>query len=198
MNFDWKSIVRTVAPTIASVFGTPLAGMGVTAILDAILPADQAKPENTEDFLTKVLNGANPEMMMKLKEADQQFKLDLKRLEIDLEKFLVESAAKDTAGARELKTSWLKSEKWDYEPILAGLVAGSFLYAQYWVFQYAAGSGGMDANKAMLVGRILGSVDFAFGLLLAFRWGTSRGSERKTEIAAQAQAAAEDKRDARP
>lgn len=190
MDFDWKSIVRTVAPGIASVFGTPLAGMGVTAILNAILPEDAPKPVDTEDFLTKALNGANPDMMMKLKAADQQFKLDLKRLDIDLEKFLSEQAAASTAGARELKKDWLKSEKWDYEPMLALLVVVAFGYAEYWVFYHAgvAEVKPMDAGTSVLIGRVLGTVDAAFMLLLSFRWGTSRGSERKTELAAQQKA----------
>ncbi len=184
MEFDWKTLVKTVAPAIASVFGTPLAGMGVTAILNAVLPDGTPRPDNPDEYLAKSLSMANPELLLKIKEADQKFKLDMKALDIDLEKYLENLENQDKASARDLKKSWLLSTKWDYEPVLAAIVAGSLLYAEYWVFTYAMSNAVMDTNKAILIGRVLGTVDAAFMLLISFRWGTSKGSERKTEIAA--------------
>ena len=123
--------------------------------------------------------------MLKLKTAEQTFKLDMKRLDIDLEKFLDENATKDTASARSLKVEWLRSDKFDYEPILAALVVLAFGYAEWWVFYYATLTRTMEPNQAILVGRVLGTIDAAFMLLLSFRWGRSRGEDRKTEIAAK-------------
>jgi hypothetical protein len=189
MDFDWKSIVRTVAPGIASVFGTPLAGMGVTAILNAIMPPDQPLPEDKDAYLSQALQGATPDMLMKMKQADQQFALDMKRSGVDLEKFLEEIALKNTESARNMKVAWLQSDKWDYEPILALLIVCAFGYAEYWVFDYVMHSTTqMDANKAMLIGKMLGMVEAAFLALVYFRYGTSKGSERKTEINAQQRA----------
>lgn len=189
MDFDWKAIVRTVAPGIASVFGTPLAGMGVTAILNAIIPPDAPQPEDKEAYLVQALQGATPDMLMKMKQADQQFALDMKRSGVDLEKFLAEIALRNTEGARNMKVAWLQSSKWDYEPILALLILCAFGYAEYWVFDYVMHSTTpMDANKAMLVGKMLGMVDAALFALVYFRYGTSKGSERKTEISAQQKA----------
>ena len=186
MDFDWKALVRTVAPGIASVFGTPLAGMGVTALLNVLLPADAPRPTDPEDFIAKTLAGANPDMLMKIKEAEQTFALDMQRLNIDLKKFVVENTTKDLASARDLKLQWLKSDKFDYEPILAGLVLCAFGYAEWWVFSYAThAEHTMEPNQAVLVGRMLGSVEAAFMMLLTFRWGTSRDSERRTEIDAR-------------
>lgn len=185
MDFDWKAVVKTVAPTIASVFGTPLAGMGVTALLNVLLPDGATPPDKPEEFLAKAMQSANPDMMMKMKQADQQFALDMKRLDIDLEKTLAQFAAANTVGARDLKKEWLKSDKWDYEPVLAGLVCIAFGYAEYWVFANATSeSAKMDAGMSVLIGRVLGTVDAAFMLLLSFRWGSSQSSERKTEIMA--------------
>lgn len=188
MSFDWKTLVRTVAPSIASVFGTPLAGMGVTALLNVLLPADAPKPADPEAFIATALAGASPDTMMKIKAAEEQFQLDMKRLDIDLEKFLAETSEKDMAGARDLKVSWLKSDKWDYEPFLAGLIVTAFGYAEYWVFSNATVEKTLDPNSLIMIGRVLGTVDAALMMLLTFRYGTSRGSERKTEIAAQAAA----------
>lgn len=185
MEFDWKALVRTVAPTIASVFGTPLAGLGVTALLNAILPEGEHQPEKPEEFLAQAMASANPEVMGKIRAAEQAFLLDMKRLDIDVARVLAQYAAENTKGARELKTTWLNSEKWDYEPVLALLVACSFGYAEWWVFAHTHIV--MDAGASVLIGRVLGTVDAAFMLLLSFRWGTSHSSERKTEMLADAQ-----------
>lgn len=190
-DFDWKTLVRTVAPSIASVFGTPLAGMGVTALLNVLLPPDAARPApgDAEDVIKQALLGANPDLMMKVKQAEQQFLLDMKRLDIDLEKTLDQLDVQDRSNARDLKVNWLKTDKWDYEPVLAALVLVAFGYAEFWVFGYASSTvEPMDANKAMLVGKMLGMIDAGFMALVLFRWGSSKSSERKTEIAAQTEA----------
>lgn len=194
MEFDWKTLVRTVAPGIASVFGTPLAGMGVTALLNVLLPPGDAKPADPEGYIAQALQGITPEKLAQIKAAENQFQLDIKRLDIDLEKFVEENDAKDRANARTLKSDWLKSDKWDYEPLLALAVCCSFFYAEYWVFQYAVTTiKMMDSNQAILVGRMLGMIDAAFMALVYFRWGSSKSSERKTELKAQSDAAAADR-----
>lgn len=193
MDIDWKGLVKTVAPAIASVFGTPLAGLGVSAILNAILPPDAPRPEQPEEFLAQALATANPDMLAKIKQADQTFKSDMKRLDIDLEKFLTENATKNTEGARNLKIEWLKSDKFDYEIYLAAAVLALFGYAEYWVFWYATAVKTMEPNQAILIGRVLGTVDAAFMILLNFRWGTSRNAERKAEIDSKTKAMGEER-----
>jgi hypothetical protein len=188
MNIDWKTAVKTVAPSIASVFGTPLAGLGVSALLDVLLPTGEVKPADPEAYIAKAMETISPDTMLKLKEAEQAFALKIKELDIDLEKFVEDLKAKNVAGARDLKANWLKSDKWDYEPVLAALVVIAFGYAEWWVFAYAGLEHTMEPNQAILVGKMLGSVDAAFMALILFRWGSSRSSERKTEIAAQSAA----------
>ncbi len=56
MDFEWKTLVRTVAPGIASVFGTPLAGLGVSALLNVLLPEGAEKPANPDAFLAPPTN----------------------------------------------------------------------------------------------------------------------------------------------
>lgn len=186
MDFDWKALVRTVAPTIASAFGTPLAGMGVTAILNAIIPADQPKPTDPDAYLAQTLATATPELMLKIKEAENKFAVDMKTLGVELEKL----TTADRASARDMKVKILQYGKWDYEPLLALLVCCAFGFAEFWVFQYASAEHTMEPNQAILVGRMLGIVDAAFMTLLYFRWGNSRSSEQKNDtISNMAQAA---------
>src|SRR5579859_3539002 len=63
MSADWKSIVRTVAPQLASMFGTPLAGMAVSAIANVLLPG---KPNPTEADVAQAVMGLAPADLVKL------------------------------------------------------------------------------------------------------------------------------------
>ena len=80
MSFNWKGLVKTVAPKIATVLGGPMAGLGVKALSNAIL----GKPDGTEDELEIALAGATPEMLGKIKAADQAFELEMKKQDIEI------------------------------------------------------------------------------------------------------------------
>lgn len=96
MAFEWKNLVRSVAPTIAQALGGPLAGMAVQAVSDAVL----GKPDGTDEEIASALSTANPETLLSLKKADQDFKVKMKELDIDLERLAYEDV-KD-ARAREI------------------------------------------------------------------------------------------------
>ncbi|MBI5874897.1 MAG: hypothetical protein HZB81_03470 [Deltaproteobacteria bacterium] len=93
-NTDWKSIVGSVAPTIATALGGPLAGMAVSAISQAVL----GKPDADEAEIGEaIVKSNNPEILLKLKTAEQEFAAKMKQLDIDMEKI----AADDRASARQ-------------------------------------------------------------------------------------------------
>ena len=50
---DWKSIVGTVAPAIATALGGPLAGLGVSAIGKALGLGDGASKEDVAQAVLK-------------------------------------------------------------------------------------------------------------------------------------------------
>ncbi len=56
------SLVRTVAPSLASAVGGPLAGMAVRTISDALL----GKPDGTEAELAEAAAKATPEQLLQL------------------------------------------------------------------------------------------------------------------------------------
>ena len=94
MDFDWKKIVKTVAPTLGTVIsgGNPLVGLGIKAISEALL----GKSDGTEAEIELALQNAKPEDLLKLKQADQAFKLEMKKLDIDVTRL----DYKDAASAR--------------------------------------------------------------------------------------------------
>lgn len=98
-KFDWKSVenlVRTVAPTIANVLGGPLAGLATQAISAAIL----GKPDGTQDELTSALAVATPDILLKLKQAEQEFTIKME--EIGLKREQLSYGDRDSARKREI------------------------------------------------------------------------------------------------
>lgn len=99
MTFNWKAVenlVRTVAPTVATALGGPLAGMATQAISAAVL----GKPDGTQDELTAALAIATPETLLKLKQAEQDFAVKMKELGIEAEK--IDASDRDSARKREM------------------------------------------------------------------------------------------------
>ena len=78
-DFDWKGLVKTVAPFLGTALGGPVGGVAARAIAGAVLGDEDASQEDVAAALQK----ANPEMLAKLKEADQKFKVEMGKLELD-------------------------------------------------------------------------------------------------------------------
>lgn len=154
--FDWKAIVATVAPILGTAVGGPLGGIAVKAIGDAL-----GLSEHTEEAISTALQGANPDMLLKLKQADQQFAKDMKGLDVDLAKI----AATNTDSARQMqiqtraKTPAVLS--WIIIVCALGL-EGTILFT------------GLPAKlDDLIVGRILGTLDLALGIVLNFWLGSA-------------------------
>lgn len=94
MDFDWKKLVGTVAPALGTALGGPLVGMAVTTIGKAL-----GVSEATEESVALALKGATPADLLALKKADQEFAVQMKQLDIDLEKAYLSD--RDSARKRE-------------------------------------------------------------------------------------------------
>ena len=165
MPFDWKKIVRTIAPTIGTALGGPMAGIAVQAVSNAVL----GKPDGTEDEISAVLLGANQETLLALKKADNDFKLRMKELEIDFEKLAYDDA--DSARKREMEI------KDNMPAILAVLLVSMFGVALYSLFTIAIPEG----NKATIY-TMIGSLGTLTITACAYYHGSSRGSAQKNEL----------------
>lgn len=91
-----KSAIRVVAPAVASVIGTPIAGVATSALCNLLLGKDNGSAEE----ISTALASASPEILLKLKELDLQTKQTLAQLEVDLEKLQGEEM--DSARNREI------------------------------------------------------------------------------------------------
>ena len=159
------NLVKTVAPTIASAVGGPLAGMAVRTISEVLL----GKPDGTEDELAQAAANATPEQLLALKKAEQDFAIKMRELDIDLERIANED--RDSARNREIKTK-------DWTPkVLAGLITGGYFGVLFYMLQYGLPTTG--GSEAMLV--MLGTLGTAWGGVVAYYFGSSAGSKEKTE-----------------
>jgi len=90
--FDWKKVVSTVAPVLGTALGGPLAGAATKFIADKFL----GNPQATEDQIAETVKSASPDQLLQLKKLDQDFAIEMKKLDVDLYKI----DADDRASAR--------------------------------------------------------------------------------------------------
>ena len=158
------NLVKTVAPSIATAVGGPLAGMATKMISEALL----GKPDGTEAELVEAAAKATPEQLLALKKAEQDFAIKMRELDIDLERIANED--RNSARNREIKTKDLTPR------FLAAAVTFGFFGVLSWMI-----ANGLPANggEAMLV--MLGTLGTAWGAIISYYFGSSAGSREKTD-----------------
>lgn len=168
-KLDWKKIVGTVAPSLATALGGPLAGVAVKTIADKIL----GKPDATEQEVESAILGADPQTLIRLKELDLEFKKMMTDAGIKLEE--IASADRNSARQREVAAhdSWTPR-------ILATVVIGGFLWCVYAVM-----SGYIKELKdpmiATLVGTMIGYTSAKADQVVSYYFGSSASSKAKDE-----------------
>lgn len=166
MAFDWKSLLGTVAPALATALCGPLAGLAVTAVGSALGFGDEA----TEEQVAQALSRATPEQLLALKLADQDFAVDMKKCGIDLERIRMED--RNSARQREASTG----DSWTPR-ILASVTMGAFLVCIWFVFSEKMT--GMDAAQIALIGGVVGYASAKADTVIAYYFGSSSSSDGK-------------------
>ena len=168
MKIDWKQILGTVAPMLATAAGGPLAGVATKAIAAKLLGKPDAKPEEVEAAVL----GADPATLLKLRELDQQFEKDLVAAGIKLEE--IDAADRASARAREIAIK-------DHTPAaLAFLITVGFFGTLGYMLVYGKPATGGDALLVML-----GALGGAWASVCSYYFGSSAGSKLKTEALAK-------------
>lgn len=168
---DWTKLVSTVAPWIGTALGGPLGGMAVEAAANALGLSDK-----TVDSVKQALAGATPEQMLALKKADQDFALQMQTLGFKQIADMEALAAGDRKDARSMQVS-------KPSPVPALLSIGVTLGYFGILIGMMLGWLKVDNSQALLL--MLGSLGTAWGAVMAFWFGTTRDSGRKTELLAQ-------------
>lgn len=168
MNVDWKGLVKTVAPAIAAAFGGPLAGMATRALGELFL----GNPNATEDEIAAAVATAKPEDLLRLRQADIDFRKHLTDAGIKLE----EIAAADRASARQMaiQTGDLTTPR-----VLAVVVMIGFFSSVLAVFAGVADL--TEPSTATLVGAVVGYASAKADQVVSYWFGSSSGSKAKTD-----------------
>ena len=93
-------LLKSLAPTIASAAGGPMAGMAVKMAAKKLGLPDSATANEIEDLIER-----EPEKAVLVKQADSEFKSKIREMEINLESFKTE--VEDRKDARtKFSTDW--------------------------------------------------------------------------------------------
>lgn len=158
-------LIGSVAPTIATALGGPVAGMAVKAISGALFGHDTA----TEDEIRTVLANPTGDQLAALKKIDADFAVQMKALDIDLERI----AASDRASARDMQK---ETKDWIPRALAVSVTVGFFTILLYMLVYGLPTTG----NEALLL--LLGALQTAWGGIIAFYFGSSSGSQQKDKM----------------
>lgn len=168
-KINWKSIVKNVAPVLGTALGGPLAGVAVKAIADNVF----GNPEMTEEEIAEQLSSASPETLLKLREADQRFKVDMKKLDVDVYGLEV----KDRDSARQMFQRLPGAQI-----VLSTVFIGGYFGVFYYVFTETP-----TESPGPVITTLIGTLTASVIQIMNFWFGSSLGSSRKTDILANGQ-----------
>jgi len=158
-------LIGSVAPTIATALGGPVAGMAVKALSGALFGHDEA---SKDDIMTALANPTGDQLAA-LKKIDSDFAVQMKALDIDLERI----AAGDRASARDMQK---ETKDWIPRALAVSVTVGFFAILLYMLVYGLPTTG----NEALLL--LLGALQTAWGGIIAFYFGSSSGSQQKDKM----------------
>ena len=157
---DW---LKSIAPTIATALGGPLAGMAVEAISKAI-GVDPSKVQETINS-----GKMTADQIASLQTAELALKARAQEMGLDFEKL----AVADRTSARQMQMTTNSF----VPPLLSVLVVVAWATIQYFLLTHV-----IDPSMRELVARVLGTLDGALMLVLSFYFGSSAGSQAKDDL----------------
>jgi hypothetical protein len=158
--------LKTIAPTVATALGGPLAGMAVSAVAKAI----GCDPDEVQGIISS--NKLTAEQVASIQLAELELKKQAQSMNLDFAKLVAE----DKKSARDMQ---IATKSW-IPPIMAlGVTIGFFgilfglMYGQI--------------QHAPQIDIMLGSLGTAWTGIISFYFGSSAGSQAKTELLAQSE-----------
>lgn len=154
-----KQVLATVAPLLGTALGGPFGGLAGTLLAKALGTTD---PKAMDAAITST----DPDILLKLKQADNDFQAQLKALDISEEKLSFD----DTANARAREVAVHDSTP---HVLAYGITVGFF-----GILGYLLWNGKPPGGDVMMV--MLGSLGTAWTGIVAYYFGSSAGSADKS------------------
>ncbi len=167
---DWKALIGTVAPWIATALTGPLGGLAVGAAADALGLSDK-----TESAIKQAISGVTPEQMLALKNADQAFQIRMQELGFQEIQALAQIAFQDRDSARKREsTVGDKTNRNLAYTIIAAFIAMAIGTLMGWA-----------KADSVLAGTIIGYLSAKAEQVLSYYFGSTSGSAEKSRLLAQ-------------
>jgi len=160
--------LKTIAPTIATALGGPLAGMAVAAVSKAL----GCDPDEVQNVISS--GKLTAEQVASIQLAELELKKQAQSMGLDFAKLTVE----DRKSAREMQIA----TKSMLVPSLAILIVSAFIGV------VIATLGGFAVVDSVLAGTLIGYLSAKAEQVVNFYFGSSAGSKEKTELLAKAEA----------
>lgn len=160
--------LKQIAPTIATAMGGPLMGMAVSAVSKAI----GVEPEKVQDLISS--GKLTSEQIAQIKIAEIDLQKQANELGLNFEKLAVD----DRKSAREMQATTRSI----VPPVLAAIVTLGFFGIMVMMLL-----GKVDSNNPAIL-MMLGSLGTAWTGIIAYYFGSSAGSQAKTDLLSKAPA----------
>lgn len=160
--------LKTIAPTVATALGGPLAGMAVSAVSKAL----GCDPDEVQGIISS--GKLTAEQVASIQLAELELKKQAQSMNLDFEQL----AVADRKSARDMQIA----TKSYLVPALAVIIVTSFVgvvIATLW---------GFSKIESVMAGTLIGYLSAKADQVLSFFFGSTAGSQRKTELMSKAEA----------
>lgn len=157
-----KSILASVAPLIGTAVGGPFGALAGSLLAKAL-----GKEPSDDAAMEAAVTSGDPEILLKIKEADSAFKLQMEQLGITREKLVYD----DRSSARGMQIATKDSTPRNLSYMMlafTGVIISSVFF-------------GWSKIDSALAGSLVGYLVSENKAIFAFWFGTTSGSEKKTE-----------------
>lgn len=170
-----KSIVAAVAPTIATAIGGPFG-----ALAGVLLSKVLGTPEKDDKAVEAAITSGNPELLLKLKEAEQNFTLEMEKIGIQKDQLVYTDIANARAREIALKDPTVGRLAWT---IIGGFLVVSTAQI-VGIMGWPEIMAKVPSQGWLLIGNISGYLANEAKQCAAYYFGSSLGSKDKDETIA--------------
>jgi len=176
MSFDWKSMIKSVAPMIGTALGGPFGGAATKVLVNVLDPANKTDAHDDEQVSALVADAMGDlNKVAQIQQAEQQFKVQMAQLGFENEKALAEVGFKDRDSARNRE---IQIRDWTPK-VLGFIITLGFFGILVFMLKHDIPDKSRDVLNIML-----GALGTAWISVVTYYFGSSAGSDRKTEMLA--------------
>jgi hypothetical protein len=182
MEGEWQSAIKAVVPSLGNLLSTPLRGMALKAITDAVLTSD-ARRDNIEEAIQRAISKSSPDVLLKLKQAENDFKLVMEGAQISAPEVPQASSSPALVPADGAPKVTSQSDPTDRDHTSRNL---AYAYTiGYFVLLLIILFHGVEEKAQALINTLVGVLTASQVGIMTYYFGSSAGSAKKTDLLSQ-------------